>query len=259
MKIVIDFPFVLTAVVFTTGVISLIDMIFFSRQRRVAGKAQPLVVEYARSFFPILFLVLLIRSFMVQPFRVPTGSLEPTILPGDFILVNQFVYGLRLPVLHKKIVAIEEPRTGDIALFRSPIDPAIVYVKRVIGLPGDHLVYRNKKLTINGKGAEQEDLGLDLDGESSVMQPVRVMLEKLPNVAHKIFIRPLANLNGSFDLVVPEGHYFMLGDNRDNSGDSRVWGFVPESSFIGKAFMIWMSWDNINKTIRWHRIGKAVN
>lgn len=257
-NITIDFPFVLTAVVLLSGFISLLDVLFLARKRRASGAKQSLLVEYSRSFFPVLLIVLLIRSFIVQPYRVPTGSLEPTVLPGDFIVVNQFAYGLRLPVLNTKIVNVGEPKTGDIALFRYPIDPRIVYVKRVIGVPGDHIVYKNKTLTINGKVIEQKDLGMDLDQEYAMPYAVKVKQEMLPTVTHKIFVHDEIGTAQDTDVIVPPRHYFMMGDNRDNSDDSRHWGFVPEENLVGKAFATWMSWDSQNNSIRWIRIGKTV-
>ena len=258
MNIAIDFPLILTSIVLLTGLISLIDVLFWARRRQASGKKRCWVIEYSRSFFPILLIVLLIRSFIIQPYRVPTGSLEPTVLPGDFIIVNQFAYGLRLPVINKKIVDIGEPQRGDIALFHWPKDPRLVYVKRVIGLPGDHVVYKNKILTINGKQITQKDLGMDLDQEYAMPYPVDVKQEKLQAVTHKIFLRTEANNDEHVDVVVPAGHYFMMGDNRDNSDDSRDWGFVPDENLVGKAFGIWMSWDSQNNAVRWHRIGKAL-
>lgn len=282
MKIALDFPLLLTLAVLISGLISLLDALFFARARQANHKPPSLFIEYARSFFPILLLVLLIRSFVVQPYRVPTGSLEPTVLPGDFILVNQFAYGLHLPVLNTKILNIGAPKTGDIVLFHWPKDTRILYVKRLIGTPGDHIVYKNKILTINGITAKQSDLGMDLDQEYSVATPIKVMEETLPisptpvnastdkfsnasnntaiiSIKHKIFIRPGTNINENFDVIVPPKHYFMMGDNRDNSGDSRIWGFVPEEYLVGKALLVWMSWDNNNIAVRWQRIGKTVS
>lgn len=254
----IDFPFILTALVLISGIISLADIFFFAKKRPVGSK-QPKVFEYARQFFPVLLLVWLIRSFLVQPYRVPTGSLEPTVLPGDFIAVNQYTYGLRFPVINKKILKIGEPKVGDIALFRYPKNPKVIYVKRVIGTPGDHIVYKNKVLTINGDRAWQTPFGLDVDTEGGYATPVHVVVEKLPRVTHKIFIRPGFNLGEDIDLVVPPGQYFMMGDNRDGSDDSRDWGFVPEENLIGKAFGVWMNWDAENSKVRWQRIGKPIH
>lgn len=260
MNMSFDFPLILTLLVVVTGVISLIDIIFFAKKRKAAGKKKPTVlIEYSRSFFPVLLVVLLIRSFLVQPYRVPTGSLEPTIMPGDFIAVNQFAYGLRLPVINTKIVAIGEPKRGDIALFRWPDNPSIIFVKRVVGVPGDHIVYRNKILSINGKICAQKLLGTALDIEPDMVPiPVQRKLENLVGVKHQIFIRKVGGETGSIDLVVPKGFYFMMGDNRDDSDDSRDWGFVPEANLVGKAMFIWFSWNSETSSVRWHRIGDAV-
>ena len=257
MKIYFDFPLILTGLVFLTGFITLIDVLFFSKKRERMRKEEPWFIDYPKSFFPVLLIILLIRSFLIQPYRVPSGSLEPTVLPGDFIAVNQFAYGLRLPVLNKKIYAIGEPKLGDIALFRWPIDPSIIFVKRVIGVPGDHIIYKDKKLTINGKLAEQQFLGQDTDKETFV--PVKKLSENLPNdIKHNIFIRANTNNGQNFEVTVPKDSYFMMGDNRDGSDDSRYWGFVPEANLVGKAFVIWMSWDKNAKLVRFNRLGTVL-
>jgi len=259
MKIYFDVPFFLTLAVLVCGLVVLVDVLFFAK-KRPAAEVQPIVVEYARSFFPVLLLVLVIRSFIIQPYRVPTGSLEPTILPGDFIVVNQFAYGLRLPVLNTKIVEVGKPKLGDIALFRYPKEPSVIFVKRVIGLPGDHIVYKNKTLTINGVEMPQQSIGMDLDPEDLFPAPVQVRLEKLSGgIEHKIFIKPGLREFEEVDVIVPANSYFMVGDNRDSSADSRVWGVVPEENLIGKAFGIWLSWDSPRTTVRWDRIGKKIN
>jgi signal peptidase I len=259
MNINFDFPFFLTALVLLSGVISGADILFFDKKRKAVGRKKPAIVEYSRSFFPALFLVLVIRSFVIQPYTVPSGSLEPTILPGDFIAVNQFEYGLRLPVLNTKVKMMSEPKIGDIALFRFPKNPSKVYVKRVIGTPNDHIVYKDKVLTINGHEAKQADLGEGLDYEANVALAANLKKETLPNgVVHNILVRNGANTGMDFNIHVPENSYFMMGDNRDGSDDSRDWGYVPEENLIGKAFGIWMSWDGMANNIRWERIGKKI-
>jgi len=255
MKIYFDFPFILTFAVLFSGIVSLLDIMFWAKKRH--GKKPNIIIEYSRSFFSVLLLVWVIRSFLIQPYRVPTGSLEPTILPGDFIIVNQFTYGLRVPVINWKIFNINEPKIGDIALFHWPKDPGIILVKRVIGTPGDRIEYKNKVLTINGKVAPQTYVDLDVDAENNITMVQRIS-EKLPTKNHEIFVQTGYDLSGDFSLVVPEGQYFMMGDNRDNSNDSRAWGFVPEENLIGKAFGIWMSWDSNKFKIRWQRIGKSI-
>lgn len=249
-----DVPLILTLLVLISGIIFLLDVLLFAK-KRPADTQPSLVIEYSRSFFPVFLLVLLIRSFLIQPYRVPTGSLAPTILPGDFIIVNQYAYGLRLPVLNTKILNIGEPKRGDIMLFRFPKDPSILYVKRVIGLPGDHVVYRNKVLTVNNIVMWQTPYGMDLDNSAGFALPVQVKIEKLDQLMHKIFIKPGHKEWENIDVMVPENSYFMMGDNRDNSEDSRAWGFVPEANIVGKAFGVWMSWDSERTTVRWDRIG----
>lgn len=255
-----DFAFYLTLAVLITGVLTLLDVLVLARKRLASGAKQSMLVEYARAFFPILLIVWVLRSFLIQPYRVPTGSLEPTIMPGDFIAVNQFDYGLRLPVINKKVISISEPKRGDIALFRWPVNPKVVFVKRVIGLPGDHIVYKNKVLYINGVEAKQKFIKKTVDYGNAPGQTrvVYKMQENLNGVKHDIFIQPVGGETRNYDLIVPPHEYFMMGDNRDDSDDSRSWGFVPEKNLIGKAFGIWMSWDPVHHRIRWNRIGMGV-
>lgn len=257
----LDFAFFLTLAVIVTGIVSLVDKLFFDKRRRAKDiHKPPLIIEYMRAFFPLLLIVWVVRSFIVQPYRVPTGSLEPTVMPGDFIAVEQFAYGLRLPVLNKKIVAVNEPQRGDIALFRWPSDPRIIFVKRVIGLPGDHVVYKDKVLYINGKKMGQKFLKKTYDhGQFGYKRFVYIKEENLGGVKHKIYVQPTGGETKDYNLTVPPRHYFMMGDNRDNSDDSRQWGFVPEKYLIGKAFGIWMSWDTVRHNVRWSRIGKGVH
>lgn len=251
-----SFSFYLTLAVIITGVISLLDKCYYRKRR--TGKTSPLV-DYARAFFPILLVVWVMRSFLFQPYRVPTGSLEPTIMPGDFIAVEQFAYGLRMPVLNEKVVKIEEPKRGDIALFHWPVNPKIVFVKRVIGLPGDHIVYKNKTLYINGIKVKQKFLHKTNDeGTLGYPRLVYVKQENLLGNVHNIYVEPDADQAGEYKKIVPPGHYFMMGDNRDNSDDSRQWGFVPERNLIGKACVVWMSWDALHRKVRWDRMGKLL-
>lgn len=260
MGITFDFPFVLTMLVVISGIVYLLDVVILAKKRE-QGKKASVLVEYSRSFFPVLFIVLIIRSFIIQPYRVPTGSLEPTVMPGDFIAVNQFAYGLRLPIGNYKIVPVGKPKRGDIVLFHWPVHPSIIFVKRLVGLPGDHVVYKDKILTINGKIASQTRLttGLDVEPDSPPI-PVEKRSEDLLGVVHNIQVR--ADGEGetaNIDVVVPPNCYFMMGDNRDNSDDSRMWGCVPEANLVGKAFAVWLSWDSEQKSIRWQRIGKLVH
>lgn len=261
--VIIDFTFYLTLAVVITGIISLLDILFWSRPRKREGKKPGLLVEYSRAFFPVLLLVLVIRSFLIQPYRVPSSSLAPTILPGDFIAVKQFAYGLRLPVTNTKIIEVGEPKRGQIFLFRYPVDPSITFVKRVIGVPGDHIVYKDKVLYINGVEAKQKLLEqTHYIDEHGVYYSENLFEEDLNGVKHKIYVHPEGGETQNIDVVVPAHHYFAMGDNRDDSGDSRIWGFVPEENLIGQAFWIFMSWDSDAAgwdKVRWNRIGTGVH
>lgn len=250
-----NFALILVVLSAVTGFIALLDILFWEKKRG-ANKSPGKIVEYSRSFFPVFFVVLLLRSFLVEPFRIPTGSLEPTLLVGDFVAVNKFAYGLKLPVIEKKIMPIANPKTGEIAVFRWPPEPSYDYIKRVIGVPGDKVSYHNKKLTINGQEAKQSFVEYTVDESSG--KAVAKYKEDLKGRVHDIFVR--ADVPAvDFDVVVPEGNYFMMGDNRDDSADSRFWGFVPESYLRGKAFLVWMSWDGNADTVRWSKLGKVIH
>jgi len=272
-----NFPAILVAATFITGLIWLADAVLLAPKRRqraavlAEGGAdtsveerelalrESTVVEYAKSFFPVILAVLLLRSFLVEPFRIPSGSMMPTLLVGDFILVNKYAYGIRLPVLNRKVLDIGEPRRGDVMVFRFPKDPSVDYIKRVVGVPGDHIIYRNKTLTINGEKVAQIPQGTYIGmGSGLSMSGASVRREILGGVEHDILVAP--RINGiSVDKVVPEGHYFVMGDNRDNSNDSRYWGFVPDQNLVGRAFMIWMNWDSAADGVAWDRIGDSIN
>ena len=219
---------------------------------------EPLLVEYARSFFPIILIVLLLRSFLMEPFRIPSGSMMPTLLVGDFILVNKYTYGIRLPVANKKIVEMGVPQRGDVVVFRYPKDPSVDYIKRVVGLPGDRIGYVQKQVYVNGQAVVQEFKNSYVGvGAGLPMSGAELRIERLGDAPHDILIVPnQPSIEG--EVQVPEGHYFVMGDNRDNSNDSRFWGFVPEENLVGKAFMIWMSWDSANGGVGWSRIGSHV-
>lgn len=224
---------------------------------------ESVLVEYARSFFPVLLAVLLLRSFLVEPFRIPSGSMMPTLLVGDFILVNKFAYGVRLPVINTKIVDVGAPERGDVAVFRFPDSPNVDYIKRVIGLPGDSVVYRNKTLFVNGERVPQKtvtDLYIGSAGQGRGNTAYSHRIENLTGVEHEILIDPKSPNRfppSGMSWRVPQGHYFVMGDNRDNSNDSRIWGFVPESHLVGEAILIWMSWGK--QGVVWTRIGNGID
>jgi signal peptidase I len=221
---------------------------------------EPWPVDYARSFFPIILIVLLLRSFLVEPFRIPSASMMPTLLIGDFILVNKFTYGLRLPVLRTKIREGNLPRHGDIVVFRYPRDPTMDYIKRVIGVPGDRIAYYRKQLYINGKPVEMTPLGgYAGGGKGRGMTGAARYQEEIEDVLHDILIREGQPSSVEGEFTVPDGQYFVMGDNRDNSNDSRYWGTVPEENLVGKAFLIWMNWDwDSDGIVAFERLGTVL-
>lgn len=261
---VIDFSLVLVLASAFTGLIWLIDRALLKPRRDslIALKGptgpalrEPVSVEYARSFFPVIVLVLVIRSFLFEPFRIPSDSMMPTLLDGDFIFVNKFAYGLRLPVANSKVVDIGEPHRGDVVVFRMPRDPRTNYIKRLVGLPGDRIEVRDRRVYVNG-----EVLPLTFTGtyEGREHDGARIGVEQVGDTEHDVLY--LAGVQGrDFSGVVPEGHYFFMGDNRDNSRDSRFpeVGYVPEANLVGKAVRIWFNWDGGNGPI-WSRIGDAI-
>lgn len=265
------FALILFSLLLLTGAIWLLDR-FLLRSKRPAGVNEPWWVEYAKSFFPVILIVFLLRSFLVEPFKIPSGSMIPTLHVGDFILVNRYIYGLRLPIVNKKFVDISQPQRGDVMVFHYPEDPSTDYIKRVIGVPGDVVVYRNKTLWINGK--EQT---LQRDGEYNYVESELRFVhterfnENLNGHTHSILLNPempqvhLGNVSDfpqhelcsyseeEVRCTVPAGQYFMMGDNRDNSRDSRYWGFVPDDLIVGKAFFIWMNFSDLK------RVGLSIN
>jgi len=257
MTLYYDFSALLLVASLVTGLITLGDYLFF-RQKRKAGIPANGVVDFAKAIFPILLLVFLLRAVVFEPFRIPTGSMKPSLLEGDFILVNKYIYGIRLPLSGKKMISISEPKRGEVMVFRYPKDTSVYFIKRVVGVPGDIIKYENKILYINGKPMNQNfvenTMDVDLSGRT---QEVKELVEDLDNHAHKIWLS-LDQGHDIKELVVPAGHYFMMGDNRDASEDSRYWGFVSDDLLIGRASRIWMSWDGLNKVIRWKRIGYAI-
>ncbi|TKD37286.1 signal peptidase I [Azotobacter chroococcum] len=263
----INFPLLLVLAVLVSGALALLDLIVLAPRRRAAVASyegsvgqpdqsvldrlnkEPLLVEYGKSFFPVLAIVLVLRSFLVEPFQIPSGSMKPTLEVGDFILVNKFAYGIRLPVLDTKVIEVGEPQRGDVMVFRYPSDPSINYIKRVVGLPGDHIRYgSDKRLFVNGAPVAEQLLGK----ASGVLGSAVLYKEQLGDVEHLIRKETRRHAEPLREWVVPEGHYFMMGDNRDNSNDSRYWndpqlademqGMVPDENIVGKAFAVWMSW-----------------
>jgi signal peptidase I len=291
-----NFALILFVAMVVTGVIWFLDVFYFARQRRLAADMalaafdarnskltadgikvdntsrhaieaallrQPTWIEYSGSFFPVIALVFFLRSFLYEPFKIPSSSMVPTLLVGDLILVNKYTYGIRLPVLNKKIIDVGDPQRGDVMVFKYPKDMTQDYIKRVIGVPGDKITYENKRLTINGQAVETTPMDDYLEEEG--LNYHKQFLEKLPNAPHRIL-----NMDGKrtldlsavdnfpnrdacvysyekFTCIVPPGNYFMMGDNRDNSADSRYWGFVPNKNIVGKAFFVWMNLGNLKR------------
>ena len=287
-----NFALILFILTIITGIIWFLDVFYLSRQRRAKANAalakfdarnaklnadgikfdesgrvaleanllkQPTWIEYSGSFFPVIALVFFLRSFLYEPFKIPSSSMVPTLLVGDLILVNKFTYGIRLPIINKKIIEMNDPQRGDVMVFKYPEDPSLDYIKRVVGVPGDKIVYKNKRLTVNGKEVSYKPMPDYLDEEH--LSYSKQFVESLTGVNYKIlndeqkpaFVsnphdfprRNLCSYNAEgFICNVPAGQYFMMGDNRDNSLDSRYWGFVPDKNIVGKAFFIWMNLSN---------------
>lgn len=224
---------------------------------------QPWWLDWTAGLFPVILGVFLLRSFLFEPFKIPSGSMVPTLLVGDLILVNKFDYGVRLPVLNKKVIANNDPQRGDVVVFRYPPDPRLDYIKRVVGVPGDEVAYLNQKLTLNGQPVPVKALGEFYDEDSLRYAPQ--FSEKLGEVDHRILVDPrrssffgtdsprfpfAENCRYSAEGVtckVPAGHYFVMGDNRDNSQDSRYWGFVPDQNLVGRAFFVWMNFGDLGR------------
>lgn len=250
----IDLALILTALAALTGLIWLIDALLFARKRKLMQAegeeiADPVMVEYAKSLFPIILLVLGLRSFVAEPFRIPSSSMMPTLLVGDFILVNKFTYGLRLPVLNTKVVEMGAPSRGDVVVFRypgaGPQDPqtGVDYIKRVVGLPGDRITFRDRTLYVNDEPVAKRPVGVYVgSGMGREMTGATLFELELAGKGHQILeMGPFGDPRAENSWVVPEGEYFMMGDNRDRSLDSRYWGFVPERNLVGKAFVVWLN------------------
>jgi signal peptidase I len=290
-----NFALILFVLTLFTGVLWVLDKLVFAKQRRAKaarlladfdqrnaaalGRGEPIVqqerrtleegavrqpawLEYTASFFPVILLVFLLRSFLFEPFRIPSGSMMPTLEIGDLILVNKFEYGIRLPVINKKVVELGQPKRGDVMVFRFPLNPSQDYIKRVVGLPGDRVEYVNKRLTINGTQVPLAKVDPYYDADR--MHYYTQFVETLGAVDHRVVVvdQIPPGLGGGFPNThpgacqysgsgvvcqVPPGHYFMMGDNRDNSEDSRFWGFVPDENIVGRAFFIWMNFGNIGR------------
>ncbi len=252
-----DFEALLLILATVSGVIWLADIAFLARLRQQPAtsktRREPVVVEYAKAFFPVLFAVLLLRAFLFEPFRIPSGSMMPSLLVGDFILVNKFSYGLRAPVWHTRITEGKRPERGDVVVFRYPEDESQDYIKRVVGLPDDHIRYYNRRLLVNGvavsikkdrvyQGLAELNQMKRANGCDRPRARCQVFVEQQGDASYNIMLDPdQYSVQGEF--IVPEGNYFVMGDNRDNSSDSRIWGYVPEENLVGKAIRVWMHWD----------------
>lgn len=268
----INLPLILMIAVAVTGLTWCFDRFFLVKKRRLSSAAaerrfssltdaekqvdpvylmavqqaqkEPMLVEYSKSFFPILAIVFILRSFIIEPFKIPSESMVPTLEVGDFIVVNKFSYGIRLPVFRTKIIDIDQPKRGDVVVFFPPHEDRY-FIKRLVGLPGDTIELRDNIVYVNGQQEEQRFLQVDTvaRSDSGCSQPYEVLIETLDEVEHLMRKCPTGGSRwNDHSWTVPEGHYFMMGDNRDNSQDSRFWGFVPDKNIVGKAFAIWMHW-----------------
>ena len=274
----IDFPLILVILVFGSGLIWALDALFLApgRRRTVAElqgqypgwqeedsaqsaqyrarvsetASEPVLVEYARSFFPVLAVVFVLRSFLVEPFQIPSSSMVPTLQVGDYILVNKYTYGIRLPVLRTKVLSLNEPQRGDVMVFFPPHMNDTYFIKRVVGLPGDTVTYRNKRLSVNGETVALQPVAELPAGKARY----QLCLEALGEAKHLMQVDAMRPPR-DFSVVVKPGHYFMMGDNRDNSSDSRIWGQVPEQDIVGKAFAVWMHWDSFFSIPSFSRAG----
>ncbi len=269
-----NFALILFTATLVTGGVWLADHLiqrYRPTLRRAEGAKLPLLVEYARSFFPVILAVFLLRSFLVEPFKIPSGSMLPTLQIGDFILVNKYEYGIRLPVINQKILSLGEPQRGDVMVFRFPQDERLDYIKRVVGVPGDTIEYRaDKHLIINGRPVALTPAG-EYGYEAGGLNWVRgqqyretldagvhtslVIPSMPPVIEHQVqgdfaFRDNCRYENAGFRCTVPAGHYFMMGDNRDASNDSRYWGFVPDRNIVGRAFFIWWNFDDLTTALK---------
>ena len=252
----INLALVLVLLTLVSGVVVAFNHFYYRSQLESSGQEAPagmeLLIEYSRSFFPVLLFVLVIRSFIFEPFRIPSGSMMPTLVQGDYIFVKKYQYGLRLPVLEIKIIETGEPQRGDVVVFRLPSDTSINYIKRVVGLPGDKIEYRRHRLFVNDELVETAR-----DEDQPLHDRVPRFTESLGDREHSILLEKDGSRPGDGGYVVPAGHYFMMGDNRDRSKDSRFIGAIPESHLVGEAVRIWMHIDGWEWP-DWDRIGTKI-
>lgn len=262
-----DFELLLVCLAALSGAIWLVDGLLWAPKRKSRlldsdDADEPVIVEYAHSLFPVFIIVLLLRSFIGEPYEIPSGSMKPTLKIGDYIIVNKFSYGVRLPVIDTKILSVGEPKTGDVMVFRYPEDNETNYIKRVIGVPGDRVRYSNKILYINNEPAQQEIIGVAEGQCPGFRGDASERIENLKGIEHRVYV--CENVpERTLEFTVPDGKYMVFGDNRDNSNDSRYWGFVPEENLVGKAVMIWFSSDSqygwfSGERFRWERIGLSI-
>lgn len=267
---ILDFSFWLLLLSVVCGVIWLVDSFVFKPRRtgklvtdisgNPASAPEPIVVEYARSFFPVLLIVFLLRSFLFEPFRIPSDSMMPGLQAGDFIFVSKYTYGIRLPIINKTIIETDKPQRGDVIVFRLPRDPKINYIKRLIGLPGDHVQVVNDQLFINGSPMVQEPAGTYSDAKYT---DAPLATEDLGTVKHTVmFLHDGFHEPKDFDGIVPAGHYLFMGDNRDNSQDGRFQsavGYVPDENLVGRAQLIWFNYTPWLNVPKFSRIGTRIH
>jgi len=271
----INFDYWLFIAAIVTGIVYLVDKLFFTKARYEKNKDRlkglnkkeqaivlkaPIVAEYCRSLFSVFVIVFILRAILFGNFNIPTGSMETTLPIGDFLIVNKTAYGVRIPFSNKVIIPTGEPKRGDIVVFHYPVYSGVDFIKRVIGVPGDKISYIHKVLYINGKEMTQKFVRNEVVLDDSPSDPVKIYNENLGTVTHNIIDMPWRKSMNFKNLVVPKGKYFVMGDNRDNSADSRYWGFVPEQNLVGKAMFVWMSWNSnasLWHKIRWNEIGRT--
>jgi len=271
------FELILFLLTIASGIIALIDIVFFAKKRKAAIEATnptikklskkayreatkgPWLADYARSLFPVFFIVLLLRSFLGEPFRIPSGSMQPTLQIGDFILVSRYDFGLKFPVWNWHLTATKLPKRGDVVVLHFPVNTKVDFIKRVIGLPGDTISYVNKELIINGQKMTQKYIGMAVDRTNFGTYMVKEYQEDLDGVKHLIYRLPSQPDYNFYNLKVPQGYVFVMGDNRDLSDDSRYWGFVPLNDLVGRARRVIFSWSSHSTDLRWHRLGEKIH